>query len=266
MPRKRTDGSVMTGIKRDLDCHGEPIRIIVLADLHVGDKHCNVDLIKNLIQKIKDDENMYVILAGDLMNTALSNSPSDVFSETMRPTEQMEFCRDMLMPIRDRILAIVPGNHEERISRSVGTDMSRILACELGLQDVFSDTTALLFLRFGKTARKGTPIVYSLYISHGNGGGKRAGSKINSLEDLANVITCDCYVCGHTHLPATFKRRHFIPSYQTYTAVAHEQLFINTASALNYGGYGRRGGYAPSSNSYPIITLDDREHRMTATV
>lgn len=32
-----------------------------------------------------------------------------------------------------------------------------------------------------------------------------------------------------------------------------ERLFVNVASALNYGGYGEKQGYKPSSKEYPMI-------------
>jgi hypothetical protein len=45
-----------------------------------------------------------------------------------------------------------------------------------------------------------------------------------------------------------------------------ERLFVNTASALDYSGYGNRGGYQPVSNSYPIITFDNEVQHMTVTL
>lgn len=266
MPHKYPPGYIMPGIRHNLDCHGEPIEVIALADLHIGDPHADMSLIKSLIRGVQDRPNRYAILAGDLMNTAIIGSKSDTYGETMRPSEQLEAAADLLYPIRDKILAVVPGNHEERISRTAGSDMTRLLSRELDILDLYSDTTALVILQFGREPRRGHPLTYSLYVCHGHGGGRRAGGKINALQDMGPIVDADCYIMGHTHLPAIMAQTTYRVVPQKSLAVRREQIYVNTASALTYGGYGRRGGYQPPSNSYPIITLDNTEHRITATL
>ena len=266
MPRAKNDGSTMKGFRHMLDCNDEPIQIIALADLHIGDPNCNLQLVQNLINKIKDTDNLYCVLVGDLMNTGIMNSLSDTYSETLKPSEQLSSCFDLLSPIANKILAIVPGNHEERISRTAGVDMTRLLSRELGLEDIYSPDCALVFLTFGKDKLHCRPITYSLYVTHGNGGGRKASSKIQRLQEYASIIDADVFIVGHTHLPASFKQRSYRVNNSSGSATLHSQLFVNTASALDYGGYGKRGGYQPNSNDYPIITLSDKRHHMTATV
>lgn len=266
MSKKHPPGYIMPGIKHVLDCGGEPITITPLADLHIGDPHCDEKLVQVLIDKIKDTPNRYTVLAGDLMNTAIIGSKSDTYHERLTPSEQLERAADLLEPIKDKILAIVPGNHEERISRTAGSDMTRLLARELGLLDRYSDTTALVILRFGRSTSHCVPLTYSLYVCHGHGGGRRAGGKINALQDMGPIVDADVYIMGHTHLPAVFSQTAYRLVPQKGLAVRHEQFFVNAASALTYGGYGRRGGYQPASNRYPVITLDDKEHKITVTM
>lgn len=254
MARKNLN-HVMTGIRYDLG-HGDPIRIIPISDVHIGDKNADIKLVKTLIDRIKGDPDCYTVLCGDLMNTAIVGGKSDTYSEKLSPEEQIETCADMLAPISEKILAIVPGNHEERISKSAGVDTTKQLAIELGKKDVYRAEAALVYIRTGK-GKNGGKICYSMYINHGHGGGgRRAGSKINSLQDLGYVIDADIIIAGHTHMPATFRTSSIRCCPQTFTAELHEQVFVNVASALKYGGYGQRGGYQPPSNRYPVIELD----------
>lgn len=248
----------IVGITHYIKNNGLPVEIAPLGDLHIGDANCNMTLVKKLISDVANTPNRYAVITGDVMNTAIIGSKSDSYSETMTPDEQLETAVDLLTPIKDKILAIVPGNHEERINRTAGIDTTKTMAKLLGLEDVFRSTSALLFVKFGYS--------YSLYINHGHGGGRRVGGKMNSLEDFSQIIDVDCYIVGHTHLPATFKRSVYRISPQRGAALPHEQLFVNTASALKYGGYGDRNGYAPASNSYPVITLDNTSHSMTVTL
>lgn len=249
----------IVGIVHNLCNHKKPIEIVALGDLHIGDRNCNMDIVNDLVDGVKSNKNRYVILAGDIMNTAIIGSKSDAYTEALTPQEQVERAADILAPIRNRILAIVPGNHEERISKTVGIDTTRTLAKILGREDVYRSTSALVMIQFGHT--------YAIYVNHGHGGGgRRVGSKFNALEDFAQVVDADCYVVGHTHQPGVFKRCTYRLNRQTGVATRHEQVFVNTASALSYGGYGARAGYVPGSNSYPVIYLDDKKHAISVAL
>lgn len=262
---RKNPNRAMTGIQHDLG-RGEPIRIIPLSDLHIGDKQSDMKLVKELIQRIKDDQDCYTVLCGDLMNTAIIGSKSDSYHEKMNPDEQIEECVDLLEPISDRILCIVPGNHEERISRSAGIDTTKRMAAELGKKNLYCAESALVYIRTGKNPNGGK-LVYSMYVNHGHGGGgRRAGSKINSLQDLGYVIDADLIIAGHTHVPATFRQSSIRCVPQSFTAEYHEQVLVNVASALTYGGYGKRGGYQPPSNRYPVIELSATKKDIKVTL
>lgn len=250
----RNPGSV-AGIRHDLENGGEPIRILPLSDLHYGDPNANEKMIRGLIKQIADDPACYTILCGDLLNTAVVGGKSDAKAEKKRITEQLVDMADMLAPIKDKILAAVPGNHEERAYKIADVDLTELLMAMLKIPGLYRPTSALLFIRTGK-GRNGGKVVYSVYVNHGHGGGgRRAGSKVNSLEDLGFVIDADIVIAGHTHLPAVFRKSRLRVVPQTFTAEPQEQVFVNLASALGYGGYGDRAGYQPPSNRYPVIEL-----------
>jgi hypothetical protein len=53
--------------------------------------------------------------------------------------------------------------------------------------------------------------------------------------------------------------------YSSNSSIAFvDKLFVNTAAALNYGGYGDRQGYKPASKSSPVIYLDGLKRNMWA--
>ena len=94
----------------------------------------------------------------------------------------------------------------------------------------------------------------------------REGGKINNLSDLASIVDADCYVCGHIHLPASFKKCYYRTDTQNSSVQKVTKLFVSTASALEYGGYGDVQGYAPSANDYPYITFSGSRKFMRASV
>lgn len=248
--------TAVKGIRHDLDNGGEPIRILPLSDLHYGDPYADEKLIRSLIDRIASDPACYTVLVGDLMNTAVQGGKSDAKAEKKHITEQLKDMAGMLEPIKDKILAAVPGNHEERAYKLADTDLTEILITMLGMPQLYRATSALVFVRTGHHPRGQGMITYSLYINHGHGGGgRRPGSKINNLDDLGSVIDTDIIIAGHSHLPAVIRKSRLRVSPQTFSAERHEQVFVNLASALKYGGYGDRGGYQPPSNRYPTIEL-----------
>jgi hypothetical protein len=247
---------------------GEPVDVSVLplADLHLGDAQAQARIVRDLINKVLTTEHLYCVLGGDLMDSAIASSIGDTYGATLSPQAQLEHCVDLFQPLADagKVLAVLPGNHEARISKSAGVDMTRLMALQLGLESVYAPTTALLFLRIGQQSGRSNaarPFVYSVYVTHGHGGGRRPGGKINALTDYAGIVDADVYIAGHTHMPAMLKQSYYRADHAHHTVSLCEKTFVNTASALAYGGYGDTQGYAPASNSYPVITFNGSQGR-----
>ena len=238
------------------------IELHCLADDHIGDDQSNISVIKERISVIEDTPNAYCVLLGDSINNALANSKSDIYSAHIHPSEQIQYVAELYAPIKDKILAILPGNHETRSWRAAGIDPTRMIALEMGLADKYYDEPLLMFLRFGTETRRlseGRPISYMVYLTHGTGGGKRVGSKANRVEDLAGIVDADLYCVGHTHMPITFKKDYFrtVPQHGVVQQVT--KTFVNMAAALDYGSYGSQLGFTPSCKDNPVIYLSGQK-------
>jgi hypothetical protein len=140
---------------------------------------------------------------------------------------------------------------------------------QLGIEDRYSPTTALIFLRFGRDCvphHHGRKVAYTIFCSHGNGGGKKEGGKIQRLVDLSTIVDADIYVVGHTHLPALLKDSFARPNMANSSITYGTRLYINTSAKLNYGGYGETGGFKPPCTDTPIIHLSGLRKEMRATI
>lgn len=259
----------MKVIKVDLPESLELMELHPLFDLHIGDNLCDALMIQEKIEYIRTTPNAYCILGGDLMDTAIATSVGDTYGANLQPMQQLEVCVKLFDPIKDKILAVVPGNHENRVYRTDGIDITAIMAAQLGLQGKYSATSSLLFIRLGSDKTDGyhrRKVAYTAYTHHGNGGGKREGGKINALADMANIVDADIYICGHTHLPAVFRTGYFRTSYANSSINYVDKLFVNAAASLNYGGYGETAGFKPTSKLNPVIYLSGIERKATALV
>lgn len=261
----------MKTIKIDLPSEIDGIELVPIGDLHLGDAMSDWEHIQRLIKYVQDTPNAYAVLLGDLMDTAVASSIGDTYGENLRPMEQLRQCEMIFEPIKDKILAVVHGNHENRVYKTDGLDLTQIMCNQLGISDRYSATTALLFIRFGRDKSHGKDpkhrdrkLCYTVYLSHGSGGGRKEGGKINRLADLAQIVDADVYICGHTHLPASFRCGYYRVSSMTSSVQFVSKLFVNTSAALNYGGYGDIQGYKPGAKECPIIRMSGTEKRMTA--
>ncbi len=252
----------MKAIKCNLP-YAEQIEVHPMADLHIGDSQCDYKLILEKIEYIKNTKNAYCILDGDLMDTAIASSIGDTYAANLQPMEQLKHCVKIFEPIKDKILAVLPGNHENRVYKSDGIDMTEIMCGQLGISERYSPTTALLFVRFGKN-NKGRRQLYTIYVTHGSGGGRREGGKVNRLADLACIVDADIFLMGHTHLPVVMKEAFYRVSGANSSVDLVDKLYVNTAASLNHGGYGDKAGFKPASKRSPIIYLNGHKRDMWA--
>lgn len=255
----------MKTIVSELPKEQKVIELHALADLHIGDRNSDMGMIKAMIQSIADKPNAYAVLNGDILNWASKTSVSDCYAEVYTPMQQIEIYSKLFEPIKDKILAIVDGNHEGRTYRTEGIQLGKIIANQMGIPERYSAETALLFIRFGNNWRN-KPMCYTVFMNHGSGGGRKEGAKAIRLADMASIIDADVYVHSHTHLPMVMKQAFYRVNYGNNSASLSEKLFVNTGSALNYGGYGERYEFKPNSKANPIIYLDGTRREMNARI
>ena len=241
------------------------MEIHTFADEHIGDDLCDMKRLYERIEYVKNTPNAYCILNGDILDNATKTSIGDTYTQEFNPMEQLRKAVEIFEPIKDKILCITHGNHENRTYKKEGINLSSLIATQLGLSERYPPTSAVLFVRFGEASRgqketngsgKIRKICYTMYVLHGSGGGRKEGAKAIRLADMASIIDTDVYIHSHTHLPMIMKQGfHRIDSRNS--TVAHvDKLFVNTAANLKYGGYGEAGEFKPSSMETPVIYLN----------
>lgn len=253
-------------IKVDLSQDLKQIEVHTFADEHIGDAHCDIARLKERIKYVAETPNAYCILNGDILDNASRSSIGDIETRELNIMGRIQNGVELFSPIKDKILCITNGNHENRAYRKEGIDISMIVANQLGIGDRYSPTAALLFLRFGKQSlhRNNRRVLYSIFCNHGSGGGRREGAKAIRLADMASIVDADIYVHSHTHLPMIMKQGFFRVDLTSSTAQNVTKLFINTSSNLSYGGYGEAQEFKPNSKDTPVIYLNGCKKEMYA--
>lgn len=258
----------MKVVKADLPRELDILELHLFADEHIGDAHCDMTRLQERIDYVAKTDNAYCVLNGDILDYASRSSIGDIETRSLNIMGQLERAVELFSPIKDKIICITNGNHENRAYRKEGVDMSKMIAMQLGISDTYSPTSAFVFLRFGTPARShgksNEKTLYTIYVNHGSGGGRKEGAKAIRLADMASIADADIYIHSHTHLPMVMKQGFFRVDTQNGAVKNVTKLFVNTASNLDYGGYGESGEFKPNSKDTPIIYLSGRKREMIA--
>ncbi len=240
--------------------------LVVLSDMHVGDPLFDEQLFFRVRDWVLAEPNRYVICNGDLMNTATKDSVSDVYRETLNPSDQLRWLKKELAALRDRILCITEGNHEARITRATSINVLEQLAESLGLADRYHPEGVLLKITLGRHRKHKKRVCYTIYVTHGRGGGALQGGKALRMARLANIAVADVYIMGHTHWKAAFKEAVYVPDLYNNRVRLVEQTFVNSSALLDWGGYAQVHGYKPSAKGSPYIRLHGTRHEVEVTL
>lgn len=238
------------------------LKIILLADWHFGARECNLKIVKKQIEELYAPDT-YGICMGDLMENATTGSIGDTYT-SLSPMEQLFEVKNMLEPVKNKIICGVIGNHENRSYKTEGLDLMRFLFRELGIEDKYNKESILVFLRVGETIGRGhsgkneakSQICYTIYTSHGNSGGRLPGAKANALSRMGQIVNCDVCLLAHSHLPLGFRDTTFEVNYGNSSVAEKETLYVNASSTLSHGGYSEQSQLRPMSMIYPYIFLD----------
>lgn len=242
-----------------LDSPKNTFQLMVLGDMHIGDELCDLDLIKETINYVKKTKDCYVILNGDLINNALKTSKSDSYLETMTIEEEQDLLIELLTPIKDKILVMASGNHENRTSVIAGINPLKAVAYALGIKDKLVEHSYLLNIEFGTAYgvkdQKNKYIVYGIH--GGSGGGRRAGATANALQDMALVRPdMDLYIHSHTHTTINYNDMVFLYDRKNKKTREHQRTYYNANAFLKYGGYAEQKGYKPADRQPSVLVVN----------
>lgn len=170
-----------------------PAYIIPIGDIHLGNKVCNMEKFKKVLQLVLRTPNCYTILIGDLAETATKESVGNaMFDEDAHLPDQLKILYAAFKPLADKgkILGMLTGNHEMRIEYLTGMNPVQMLAEKLKVP---------YFGHQGFVYAKVGDIGYRIMCHHGVGSGTTTVGKIRAVEKLSGVAEADIYISGHTH-------------------------------------------------------------------
>lgn len=245
--------SIVVELSNDI----KEIEIIPIGDVHFGSPEFNSKLFDETIDKVKTQENLYCILLGDLIECVTKDSVGDLFTQEGTPQTQANAIIEKLKPIKHKILGMTSGNHENRVFKSTGFDISYYIADRLEILDRYNKSSFILFIKFGiyrgNIKKKHS---FSVVISHGVASSNKKAGKLNALLKMSEVVSgADVYIMGHVHDFICTYEENFIVDPQNKLVKCKVSCLLTQGAFLDFGGYGYEKGYKPLAQKYGIVTL-----------
>ena len=235
------------------------VYIYAIGDIHLGDRNftkASEEKLKGYIEFIKKTPNAYCILQGDLLNVATRASKTSPFDQNLDLKEQIDKAVELFKPIKNKILGAVDGNHENRISDFTGYSPTISVCDRLGI-DYMKDS-AIYIIRMSCHSKRDIPRTsFTVYSTHGCGGGKSVGSKMNRVDGMRAIVSnCDVYASGHTHMLGCIPTITQVVNTSTGKVEMMRQMLVDTGSFLDWNeSYAERMQLQPSKLGSPRIHL-----------
>ena len=225
--------------------YGEDVKALTiypLADVHLGAQDASIQAFTELVKQIASEPESFVTLQGDLIDNGTRNGVTNIFKATMPPSQQKREMAKILEPIRDKILCILPGNHERRSGKDADDDPAYDIASKLDIEDRYRESIAFIRIGLGKRRtgknHDGKPLSYYLACIHGAGGGALPGSSINRADNYLQALDgVDVLIHGHSHKPYALRGSKLVVDVQNKLVRQRPTLTMCAGSWLGYTGY-----------------------------
>jgi hypothetical protein len=229
-------------------------------DIHFGSELFNEkkwNAFKGLIQK---DDSAYICWIGDVMENAIPNSKSDMFTQRYSPAEQKEWATEELFDLKDKTIAVVAGNHEyNRTTKASGLYPLYDCCLIAGISERYRNNFAFVDVGVGTRERDTKQQVrYFGQIQH-----KAKDIKAVCSADYTDGI--DFFASGHDHTPEDKPRAKLVYDSKKKAVYKRNVECLNSGSFCNVGGYGAREAYRPQSDKMYKLRIFGGDKRMEST-
>lgn len=220
------------------------INIYPFVCWHLGAPQSDYNFIKEMIARVKEDPFARWIYLGDAGECVTRHSKGDIFTQTLSPVQQQNELVKLLVPVADKGLFGVRGNHGNRIYKETGLDFDETLCAKLGVP--YLGTAAFWHLKV-------KDIYFSIYTHHGADSGVNIGTKVNKAKIFENMINADAILTAHSHVCMDLPPRYMAHLGDPRTVVGEPIRWTETREYICGSAYDSRTGYAEDKGYPPLL-------------
>lgn len=247
-----------------LDHFGEDFYIPVFSDVHRYAYNCDVKGWLNFLDYCKrlerEKKRVYYLGLGDYDDMISTSERLKLdhsqFHDTTYDTlddfvdkRTKDFCKELDF-MKGKTIGLVEGNHHYKFSHG---DTSTMRMCKY-LNTKYLGGISIIRLVFtykgNPRAKKATVDIYAHHTAGSRGGGgRKAGSSLNKLEDMADVWDVDICLAGHDHrMNSGFPIRMFLDNQMN---VKQRDILLVRTGSFQKGWVPDKQGYVPTFNGKP---------------
>jgi hypothetical protein len=224
------------------------------GDFHWGSLACDKEMVRMTLDFTLEN-NLYILLMGDLIDAGLKSSVgASMYQQEFNPQKQMEEIIDLLTPLAEAglILGIHKGNHEARIEKDTGIDITKVMCRILGVRYLGSAMWSLF--RVDKRP-------YKVYSMHGSTGSRFLHTKLKALTDISHSFSADLLAMGHVHEKTDGEQVVQFLDLKTKTIKERKKYLVLTGHFLNYdNSYAQDKGYPIGKKGSVNVKFFSKRH------
>jgi len=238
-------------------CKGvDEVELFVFGDPHYGSPDRDKKLIAQGIQYVLDKPNCYAITVGDNLDLSVKDKFGVIGIDEAVDKAINDFDNDFYdLAKSGKLIGTVPGNHDIRISKAVGSPIDLVKQLirgwnkEKGVTVHYGEPSLVLDVKLDLSSFLGL-------LHHGSGGGGTAGAIVNSIEKHLNLLSdADFFIQGHFHRPTyhNITRRTYHRPKKVITT--QSQHFFTVSSCLKAASYAEAARMKATEASATILTF-----------
>lgn len=187
---------------------GNEINYAFLGDLHIGNSNCAYKELYDTIKILSKKDNVRIIALGDLIDCITHKDKRFDAGEVAEhykikhlrdlPVHQINELIEIIEPIKEKIVAMLYGNHEYKFMQYNSFDPLNYLNGKLGSNIEILGGKGYILANINRGGK--ASYTWTIATMHGKGGGGRtAGYKLNIADAEFLRIIADCKVMAHIH-------------------------------------------------------------------
>ena len=243
------------------------LHLYFVGDIHAGSVACDIEQLDEDIAKIKRDKLARVVLMGDLGEFIKRSDkrfdPASIWGWLNERSDmaeaQAQWVVDRFKPVREKIVCLLSGNHEDKIRLAREHDIHQRIRIGLGVPSLGYYGMIRFSLKRVESAKDHRALDVACH--HGMGAGTTDGAVLTTLHKLLAIYDADLVAMGHRH-----KRLHVEPEQIRFcggaepTTTARQRMAVCSGTYLNtfapnVDTYSGKAGYQPTRTGCVMVRV-----------